>query len=342
MPTSSNLLTISSEDMVFDTLRSVFALPQDTQDFAQLSFEGFPTLQIRLRGDKFHGTITTSVMKGLLELQKAIYKSYAEVVYNSDNINKLSKTEKEALELLVKVEQGCTLLNIDGQKTLEKWIEVMGDKLTPKTLAAITLGVAVLYFAHSGLNTYLNNQKDIRMSEVSEQSQKDTLEQVAALSQIELEKMQIIANVKVQYPQISRIQEHADDAHYSMLKSFSKANEVEFSGTVISGDVADELTKTKRSASTQERLDGDYRVVSVDSSNPLVFKVKVRNITSGQEFLANVQDETLERRYRTLIQAAEWNRSPVKLNINSRMVGEEVREATVIGASAYEDETQSE
>lgn len=335
MPTSSNVVEINSEELVFDTLKNVLALPQDVHDFARLSFNGFPTLQIRLRGDKFHGTITSGVMKGLLELQKAIYKSYAEAVYNSDNINKLTKHEKDCLEILVKVEQGCTLLNIDGQKTLEKWIEVMADKLTPKTIAAITLGVAALYFGSSSLNTYLNNQKDIRMAEVTEQAQKDTLNQISALSQTELEKMQIIANVKTQYPPVSRIQNHADDAHHSMVKSFSKVDEVDFGGTVIEGNVAEELTKTKRTSATEERLDGNYRILSVDSTDPLIFKVKVRNIENRHEFLANVQDETLEQRYKTLIQAAEWNRRPVKLNINARMVGEEVREATVIGASEY-------
>jgi len=335
MQTSNDLLIINSEDSIFDVLTDLMSLPQSIDDFNQLSFDGFPTLQIRLRGDKFHGTITTSVMKSLIELQKAIYKSYAQAIYNSDNINKLSKLEKDNLELIIKVEEGCTLLNIDAQETLNNWISAMADKLTPKTIAAITLGVAALYFSYSGYTNYLNTQKEIRMAEINDESQKGTLEKIVELSENEKEKMQLIADLKMQYPQVSNIQVHAEEAQHSLVKSFSKADEVELGGTVIDGDVAEELTKSKRKTATQGRADGDYRILSVDSTDPLMFKVKIRNISNNEEFMATVQDETLEQRYKTLIQKAEWNRTPVKLDINARLIGEEVREATVIGASEY-------
>jgi hypothetical protein len=70
----------------------------------------------------------------------------------------------------------------------------------------------------------------------------------------------------------------------------------------------------------------------VDSTNPEVFRVKIRDTVSAEEFVALVQDETLENKHKALIQKAEWSKTPIDLTINATEVGGEIRKAIVMSA----------
>jgi len=292
-------------------------------------------LRIRLTGDGFNGTITPTVMKAFIEFQKAIYKSYAQARYNTDNTNKLSKQEKQDLEIVVKVEEGSSVFDVDAQEILEKMAVNMASSLTGDQVVIITLSLGAMFFTASSIKLFLNNRKEIRSQEVTSETELRRLEQVTALSEQETRRMEILTQAQQREPVVKHIHNYAEDLQNEMMKSFSSASSVQIDGVEFSGEVARELVKHKRNESVVERLDGLYRVLSVDSSNPLLFKIRIKNVQSQQEFISTVQDETFESRYKTIIQQAEWNRSPVNLSINAKLITGEVKEAVVIGAEVY-------
>lgn len=79
-------------------------------------------------------------------------------------------------------------------------------------------------------------------------------------------------------------------------------------------------------------MDGQYRILSVDSSNPDEFKVKLRCLRSKTEFVAKVQDKTMEGRHIEALKNGEWTRSPVKLQINAKDLEGSIKDAVVIKA----------
>lgn len=72
------------------TINDIAKLTQNEQ-LRQLG--NIEPLHIKLIGSQFHGSLTTSVMKGLIELQDGINRSYCLAKYGSDDLRRLSEIE---------------------------------------------------------------------------------------------------------------------------------------------------------------------------------------------------------------------------------------------------------
>ena len=329
MPNDLAILKVDSEEVVFDFLAQYLEGQGHFNAGAILDFEGFPPLVFELQGEHFKGTITPGVMKAFLELQKSIYKSYALAKYNDENINRLTKHEKTALELVVKVGEGSSIFQLDAQEILTQ----MAANMTGEQVVIVVLGLGAIYFSYLGFKHHLTSQKELKSQHLTSDVEIRRLESIEALSEQETRRMEIMAQVQQREPVVRRSAEIAAVAKDEMLSAFSEADNFVFDGVSVSGEAVSALMKTKRNVSNVERVDGFYRVVSVDSSDPLSFKIRVRN-ENGVEFMAVVMDETLDNRHKSLIQQAEWNRDLVYLRITAKLISGAVKEATVIGAGS--------
>ncbi|MDW5376410.1 hypothetical protein R6258_05705 [Halomonas sp. HP20-15] len=335
-------IVIRSEQEAYDILHmaSTGALPENVE----IHFDGWPQLEIIVRGDRYQGTITPSIMKGFIEFQTAIYRTFALARYNSVNINKLTREEKEALELYIKVEEGCSRFTIDVQALMERLVDRIGDKVTPKSLVTIALIVAVGYFGASMTRSYLEERRQVRIAELQSEERIAELKAQQYSDELDVRRMQILADATLDEPRAANIREFASDAQNSLVRSVRKADEASIGGLTIEGETAQELTKNARREAKELRLDGAYRVKAVDASQIDVFKIRVRSEADGDEFIATVQDETLNNRYKAAIREAEWAKKPVHLSINARVVGDDIRKAIVIGAEplAIESDDQNQ
>ncbi|HET9646182.1 MAG TPA: hypothetical protein VFP68_23150 [Burkholderiaceae bacterium] len=84
------------------------------------------------------------------------------------------------------------------------------------------------------------------------------------------------------------------------------------------------LVQNARRESEEIRLDGVYRPLKLDWSDPSRFRVKVWNVESNLELDAVVQDDTLTGEYKAILQRAEWSRAPVRLQINAKRLGDDI------------------
>ena len=116
--------TISNENDAFTFLETLKSLDAEAINDVEVSFDGWPVLDIVLKGKDYNSTITPPIMVGLIEFQKALYRSFALAKYNSVNINKLTNAEKDELEIKVSVSQGSSIIGIDLQKILEKFMNI--------------------------------------------------------------------------------------------------------------------------------------------------------------------------------------------------------------------------
>lgn len=315
-----NEIVINSESDVYELLEKLSDKSFDvtTLNNLNLDFNGWPILQVRMVGQQFNSSITAPIMKAFLELQTSLYRSFATVKYGIPNPAKLSKDEKQMLELIVKVEEGSSKYKIDLQQLFENTCKNLVDKMEPKHILIAVLSIAVLYFGDSAYKNYLDNRKEIRQLEIKDDEQKATLNHLKFVSQEETKRATIIAKLAVQNSHVQTIVALSEDAKAEFLKRGSTASVIEYQGIELTGDIAEELGKNARKPSIDIRLDGLYRVLNVDSSDPTEFKVKVRNVGNGEEFTAIVQDNTLERAHIQAIQNGEWERKLVNMTINAK------------------------
>lgn len=296
-----------------------------------IELEGWPKLKVRLVGEKFESSITPSVMKSFIELQNLVYKSYAIAQYNTDDTRKLSKEERDELEIEVKVEEGSSIFEVDFQAVLLKFAEKAAETMSPELIAVTVLGLGVLWAGKASFSNYLNYRKDVRMAEVKSEEQREMLSTIKENSKEETERTRLLTQLLVSQPALEAVSRQAYDARTEMLKGFSTAEQATVSEITITQDVAQELVTSARRKATEKRMDGYYRIVRVDSSNPEEFKVKVRRHRSGVEFEAVVEDSTLDSEKKDVLQYAEWERTTVYLHINAKVLDDDIKQAVVIG-----------
>ena len=105
-------------------------------------------------------------------------------------------------------------------------------------------------------------------------------------------------------------------------------------GIPLPPTIAESLTRNARRKSTEVRLDRIYRLVKLDWSDPLKFRVRVYNTETNLHVDADVQDDSLDGRTKSALREAEWSRAPIFLRINAKILGvDEYRDAVVLSAT---------
>lgn len=328
-----DIVTIRSEEDAFKAIKRLIA----REDFrGDVQLDGWPKLQIKLVGEQFNSSITPSVMKSFLELQSLVYKSYAIARYDTDDVRKLSKEERDELEIKVTVEPGSSMFEVDLQEILVKFAEQAGQSMTPEMTAVTVLGLGILWVGKTSFNAYLNYRKEVRLSEARTEEQKSALDAIQAQTKQETERLQLLTKLLVKQPMLEQVKDQVYDAHTEMLKGFSAADTATIEGLTVASDVADELLKNARRKASEKRVDGYYRIIRVDSSNPDVFRVRVRRKKSATEFDAVLQDDSLDEQKKLTLQFAEWERTTVFLSINAKVMDGVIKQATILDATPVE------
>lgn len=325
----ADTITIKNEDDAFEAIKMLVS----SKDFpGEVKLDGWPKLQVRLVGEQFDSSITPSVMKSFIELQGLVYKSYAITRYDTEDVRRLSREERAELEITVTVEPGSSVFEVDLQAVLMKFAEQAGQTMTPEMMAATVLGLGVLWAGKASYSAYLNYRKEVRLAEVGSEQQKATLAVVETQSKQETERMNLLTKLLIKQPLLDQVKDQAYDTQTEMLKGFATADEATIEGITVTSDVADELLKNARRKALEQRVDGYYRILKVDSTNPDAFKVHVRRNRGAAEFDAVLQDDTLDKRRKQVLQDAEWDRTTVYLHINAKVMDGTIRQATILDA----------
>ncbi|QPR87866.1 hypothetical protein [Aeromonas hydrophila] len=214
-------------------------------DINQIDWSGLDQLKFTFEGDpaKFNGSLTSGMCKGLYELQMEFYKIFTLVKYQTDNLQRLKNSEKEQLELVFTVDEGCT--EIIGE--LKDFIQTVGEAFSNMTngmSGAQKTGCYILtIFALSGgvVGWHLADL------EAEKHKADAVVQQIATQATAENERMKILkdglitiarGNPLVQPPQVTKEAEelttgvvtHSAKAHESVLKSAADADKITING----------------------------------------------------------------------------------------------------------------
>lgn len=323
-----NKVIINSEDEAFEFIQqylSGHSLPED------ISFEGWPNLTFRLTGKKFNNSLTPSVMKGFVEMQSQINKSYALAKYGVPDSRKLTKEELDSLEIEITVEKGSSIVEVNIDGFLTKLMQELVGKMSPQDIMITVLGAALIWGGVSLFKKFIDNRKEIRMSEIAKEGDKAHLKTMESMSVQETERLKVVQKIIQQQPLLDNMERMSYDAKTEMVKSFVRADTAEIDGITLDSEMAHELTKNARRRSTEMRVDGIYRIEEVNNTDPESFKVKVRKVGDDQRLTCVVQDIFLdESGNKGALQRAEWERKPVHLSINAKHVDGEIKSAVIL------------
>ena len=318
-------IVIRNEQDAYDFLRKIYETELgDDVSKLHIQFEGWPNVQVKLTGEKYQSTITPSIMKAFLKLQDGLYKAYALAVY-ADSKHRLTDDEKKDLELIIKVSQGSS--KFDDENT--NWGNILTgltSKMESKHLTITLLFGLLCYFGTDSYKMFLEDKQ----AEREAQAQSSITEKLVALNEKTLnaltenqkENRELILQLIDKKPELKEIAAEAKETKREFFKQASDAEKINIQGVEVTGEQAKELAKKKRMPPAREfeeiRLDGMYRILNVNTELDTGFKVSIRNEVSGQELVAEVQDNTFQSQYKRAIETATFEKRPVELNINAK------------------------
>lgn len=292
-------------------------LPKET---FQLDIGDWANFHLKFKGAKFDSSLTPGMMDAFIDLQKNIYRLFAKLHYNDARSIILTDDQRSALEIMIKVSPGSSDLTAIFKDAIEKLTLGAINKMEAKHWVIILL-VGILGLTSKAMwKDYLASQNEDKKAELN-----------VSMSKLELEKMALVAAASKQVPHVASMREDANEFRNKILKSAKSADEIEVAGQTVNKAQAAKLVRKTRTASTELRLDGEYRIIKVDSSDIDHFTVALMD-KKGRSFQAVLQNGTVSKaKNMQRLQTAEWERNYINLEINGREVRGEVTTAVIMG-----------
>tara|TARA_R110001599_G_scaffold339851_1_gene559743 strand:+ start:32071 stop:33102 length:1032 start_codon:yes stop_codon:yes gene_type:complete len=323
-------LVIDSDDAAYKIISEI--LSNNLDNNFTVCFENWPNLNLYLKGGPFESSLTTGVMKQVIDLQKIINRTYAYITSGELDATHLSQKERDSLELVVHVAEGSSDLKVRLEEVFTKILRVAADKMEAKHIVTTMLGLGLMYFGESSFNSYLDMRKDIRLAELQSTQKLAELDQLKFASEQDKNNQTLLIEAldSVNKDRTAQLSVMSDELMNTVLKAASMAKESKIQGIQLSSSVAKELTSNKRNISEDVRLDGYYFIDRVDTTDPDGFKLKIRSDGDGLVIDAKVQDGTVNKYTRVALSNAEWSKDKVRLMINAKKVKGEIKSAVVI------------
>lgn len=316
-------ITISNEKDAFAILKK--ALNDELGDKVILKFENWPVLTVTLKGEDYDSTITPSLMQGIIELQHGINRTYAKLVHDQPDSRHLKDAERQGLEFKASVKSGSSIVEINLGDFAQKIATELFGKMEPSHIVILGVAGAAIWAASSMFKHYVNVQSKNKENEIDADKQ-------LKLSAQETERLAIVTQALQAQPRLASVQKDAQLTSMALLKGISDADSIDINGVKLTNEEAKRVIATVRSESSEIQLNGNYRILSVDTSKEDEIKIKVRFLEKNREFWARFKDNSLDQENVRILQDAEWKKTPVYLSVNASELRGEVTTATIISA----------
>ena len=315
---------------------------------SEISFDGWPQLVVHLPETPIDGSISPTMMAAFLEYQEAINRSYVLITRGDPSLRTLRDDEREDLEFRVKVEKGSS----DYVVVLGNIFEKIGlgaiSKMTPEQVTIAGVTIAIILGAGLTFRHFINKRAEIRRAEIDadQEYQMSELQAKERAALIELqrqtaaahvESLKLVADAVSRVPALQKVEEYADAARMKVLKAIAADGGGTVQGVTMSSSVAREIVTLPRRKSEDDSIKGVMRVLRVDTSPVDGFKVTFWDQSTKSEIVATLRDAMASARDKAIIQAAEWQKSLVDVEISGRRIGTRILDGTIVSAVEHDD-----
>lgn len=316
--------TIKNEKDAITLITALIA--KEIGDDVEIEFASWPTIKLDLKGDDYDSSINPSLMEGLIKVQQGVNRSYAKIVHSQPDARHLKDEEKQQLEFMAKVSQGSSKIEVDLSGFAQKLIRDLVGRTTPLNAALYSVVGAALWASTTMAKSYIAEQ-----AEKSESA--DAAPDQLGLSPEEAENRKILQRAIQRRPDLQQIREDAKEANVALLRGCAGATTVLFNGIKLKQEQTRAILRSTRAESVEQQINGNYRILGVDTSKPDEIRIKVRYLENEREFFAKFRDDSLNREHVAALQKAEWSKTQVYLSVNARVVRGEVTTATIVSAT---------
>lgn len=156
----SQTTVIDSAEVFWGKVEEYLKLDKDNPgqcfDF-DIVFAGWPNLHINVKGDKFHSSLTSSMVAGLTSMHESFQRAYAVTKYGTPNLQRLTNEDRQSLDIIFKIKEGSTDSDTDWSGTINNAIEFLKGAFEGMTgIQKMTVLIALITALTVGGSYYLN------------------------------------------------------------------------------------------------------------------------------------------------------------------------------------------
>ncbi|WP_157944515.1 hypothetical protein [Mangrovicella endophytica] len=332
---------IDSEDSAWEALDWLIRNRAEARharlDLSDLSWT---RVHLNFKGKPFEQTVTSSIMKGVVEFQNDLYRSLSLILKDDERITRLTDAEKSKSELIFKVDKGSSDLDAQAGDQLGL-LQIAVEKMSGRQVLIAVLTLLVLYFGYHGVDSYFEHKVEEKRVEAEEkgrqfdiQERKDLYDFVQKIIKSNPDRNRIINNAFRASPTAATIGEHNRHGFDEVIRNSAAAEQLTIQGTSLSSGVISEIRRSNRATSEEVVIKDLFRVVGVDSDNPESYTVHLENEDASQTIVAQLDDPLIQSRYQKAIQRSEWSDSLVMVHLTARRVGGMIKDAKITRAYA--------
>jgi hypothetical protein len=289
-------------------------------EFFKLNIGSWPVLHFKVEGNRFHSSVNTKMMAAFIDLQNNIYRIYGKMQYNLASGRILTNEDKSALEMMVELSPGSSEIKINFELLAQKLIEGAVNKMEGRHFVILGIAGFLCWSSSSIINGYIFSQ-----------TEQKKIEAQISLTKEETRRLEIMREAAGVVPYVGINKMMSEDVFNKILKGSLQADSITIGGHTFNKKQVEQLIRSERSISNEVRLDGEYRILKVDSSKVSSFKVELQDTKTLKSFGAILQDATVTKeKNRELLQEAEWNKQPINLAINAREVKGDITSAVIL------------
>lgn len=266
-------------------------------------------LQVRfkLNGDKFHSSLTPTIMRSVLSLQETIYDVFLRNAYN-DSTRRLTNEIKEKLEMSFVVTAGCTDLLAEFGKSVDFLKELVKGMTGSQKAALIAAVIAAFSLKSIG---QISSDHIIKEKQISIEAKRVELEatrdQINHREKIELMKL------------AEKSIESAITTRENALRTLSRENfeSIEIDSNEYVPITLKERVKTerKRVPIVKVPIESDFLITAINLDDPSTILIDVIDQANQKEYrnIDILKDFMTEEDFSVIKSAL--NREPIRMRI---------------------------
>lgn len=335
---------LETEEDAWEFLRSLVDGDATVTEIPRLQVGSWAKIDVYISENKYDSAITPYMMKGWVELQRSIYRSYSLAVGRDANGASLTDREKDDLELIVEVKSGSSDQAVDIQAIIEKFLTAMVGKMEPQHILIAAVTLILTWGGKSVVQSWLAARKEVKIAEIEAMKNKTSaaahiaaLSTIAEVAGVTRERVQLISRAMDEVPVLQNIEAEADKGREALIRHVTKDDAV-VNGVPIGSAAGQSITSRTRVEASDVSLDGLYKIRKVDTTMATGFRVHISD-AQGKELVGDVAEVMTTLDDRKVIQEAEWEKAAVFLRIAAKVRRGVITDATILQARKHDPET---
>lgn len=257
-----------------------------------LDFQGWPYLHINVKGEKFHSSLTSSMVCGLASMHESFQRAYALAKYGTSNLQRLTNEDKQSLDIIFKIKEGSTDSETDWSGTINQFLAFLTGAFEGMTgVQKMTILLALITALTVGGCYYLYTSSQDHLADLNNQTQ-TTQTVVNGMTR----SFELGTEVKRRGETgVSReIEAHGEDGKASLLKSVaSDAESVKIGSQQYNGAaLQDYRNRQSVDRERSERFDNFYiKGISRSGMASTELNLSVVRVSNGESFTIKVAED---------------------------------------------------